>query len=205
MTCILVKQQIVVPSLSKKATWNKFLLLPRLILSNRAGKFFFFLHSSFQFNQRGFLPLLPCCKQAPFRNLAIAKNGAQKPTSLQMKLKGTSILFQYPRWKHWLLLLRAVSSSSKYVQILSFFCCSLNIKITSLNLQMRISSEGWNDDCRTVRRGAVSVARWSAALRLRAGRAALGPSHPGREFALDVQIVNNLLAFSLQHPWLACC
>lgn len=41
MTCILIKQ-IVVPSLSKKATWNKFLLLPRLILSNPAGNFFFF-------------------------------------------------------------------------------------------------------------------------------------------------------------------
>lgn len=95
MTCILIKQQIVVPSLSKKATWNKFLLLPRLILSNCAGNFFF--HSSFQFNQRGFLPLLPCCKQAPFKNLAIAKNGAQKLTSLQMKLKGTSIPFQFPQ------------------------------------------------------------------------------------------------------------
>lgn len=110
MTCILIKQQIVVPSLSKKATWNKFLLLPRLILSNPAGNFFF-LHSSFQFNQRGFLSLFQCCKLAPFKNLAIAKNDAQKLFSFQMKLKGASTLFHFPQWKHWLLLLRTVSYS----------------------------------------------------------------------------------------------
>lgn len=88
---ILIKQQIVVPSLSKKATWNKFLLLPRLILPNPAG-IFFFIHSSFQLNQRGFLPLLQCCKLAPFKNLAVAKNDAQNLSSFQMKLKWTSTL-----------------------------------------------------------------------------------------------------------------
>lgn len=71
-----------------------FLLLPRLILSNPAGNFFF-LHSSFQFNQRGFLPLLQCCKLVPFKNLAIAKNDAQNLSSFQTKLKGTSTLFQF--------------------------------------------------------------------------------------------------------------
>lgn len=90
---ILVEQQIVVPSLSKKATWNKFLLLPRLILSNPAGIFFFIIiHSSFQLNQRGFWPLLQCCKLASFKNLAVAKNDAQNLSTFQMKLKWTSTL-----------------------------------------------------------------------------------------------------------------
>lgn len=105
MTCILIKQ-IVVPSLSKKATWNKFLLLPRLILSNPAGNFFF-LHRSFQLNQRGFLPLLQCCKLAPFKNLAIAKNDAQKLSGFQMKLKGTSTLFSVPLTKTLILTLKS--------------------------------------------------------------------------------------------------
>lgn len=54
--------------------------------------FFFIIHSSFQLNQRGFWPLLQCCKLASFKNLAVAKNYAQNLSTFQMKLKWTSTL-----------------------------------------------------------------------------------------------------------------
>lgn len=75
MTCIVIKQQIVVPSLSKKATWNKFLLLPRLILSNPAGNFFFFT-ALLNLIKEDFC-LCGSGAHAPVKNLAITKNDAQ--------------------------------------------------------------------------------------------------------------------------------
>lgn len=118
MACILISQEIVVPSLFKKALGTSFNYFRDSFFQILLVTFFTALFSLI----RGLLPLLQWYKLASLKSQVIAKQIHKELSNFQVQLKGKSALFSVPSTKYWFWLLRTVSYSLSWYWALLFVC-----------------------------------------------------------------------------------